>query len=101
MDDGDRKRPLAIDPATKPAWIGLLRGWVEAVIVAPSGRRYDLNEVSNAIGRLGFRELVPELKLLLDEELLRLKRAREGFLNAQRRGDNEATSNARMRYDNQ
>jgi hypothetical protein len=101
MEDEARKRPLAIDPATKQAWISLLRGWAEAMIVVPSGRRYEINEVSNAIGRLGFRELVPELKRLLDEELLRLKKARDGFLDAQRRGDIEATSDARMRYDNQ
>src|SRR5262249_6343824 len=31
-EDGDRKRPLEIEPATKAAWINLLRGWVEAVI---------------------------------------------------------------------
>jgi hypothetical protein len=101
MEDENRKQPLAIDPATKPAWVSLLRRWVETVIAAPSGRRYDLNEVSNAIGRLGFRELVPELKRLLDEELFRLKKAREGFLSAQRRGDIDATSDARTLYDNQ
>jgi hypothetical protein len=101
MEDEDRKRPLAIDPATKPVWITLMRGWTEAVIGAPAGRRYEINEVSNAIGRLGFRELVPELKRLLDEELLRLKKAREGFMDAQRRGDIEATSDARMCYDNE
>jgi hypothetical protein len=81
--------------------VGLLRRWTEAVIAAPAGRRYDINEVSNAIGRLGFRKLVPELKRLLDEELFRLKKAREGFADAQRRGDIEATSDARTLYDNQ
>ncbi|SIN88580.1 hypothetical protein SAMN05443247_00459 [Bradyrhizobium erythrophlei] len=100
-EDEDRKRPLAIDPVTKPAWIGLLRRWTEAVITASAGRRYDINEVSNAIGRLGFRELIPELKRLLDEDLSRLKRAREAFMDAQKRGDINATSDARMRYDNQ
>jgi hypothetical protein len=77
-DDEDRKRALEIDPATKPAWLDLVRRWVETMIKARSGRRYDLNEVSNAIGRSGFRELVPELKRLLDEALLRLKKARIG-----------------------
>jgi hypothetical protein len=100
-DDEKRRKPLEIDPATKPAWLDLLRRWVETVIKAPSGRRHDLNEVSNAIGRLGFRELVPELKRLLDEELLRLRKAQEGFLSAQRRGDIDATSDARTHYDNQ
>lgn len=100
-DDEDRKAPLEIDPATKPEWLDLLRRWVRTAITATSGRRYDLNEVSNAIGRLGFRELVPEMKRLLDEELLRLKKAREGFLGAQQRGDIDATSDARTHYDNQ
>jgi len=71
------------------------------VISAPAGRRHDLNEVSNAIGRLGFPELVPELRRLLDEDLSRLKTARAGFMEAQRRGNIEATSDASMRYDNQ
>jgi hypothetical protein len=85
--DQDRKRPLAIDPATKSVWVNLLRRWVETVIAAPAGRRHDLNEVSNAIGRLGFQELVPELKRLLDEELSRLRKAREGFAEARHRSD--------------
>jgi hypothetical protein len=97
----DRKRSLAIDPATKDAWIDLLRRWVETVIAAPTGRRLELSEVSNAIGRLGFRELVPELKRLLDEDLSRLKKAREGSLAARRRGDIDATSDASTHYDNQ
>jgi len=97
----DRKRSLAIDPATKSVWIDLLRRWVDTIMAAPTGRRHELNEVSNAIGRLGFRELVPELKQLLDEELSRLKKAREGFLDTLRRGDIDTTSNAGARYDNQ
>jgi hypothetical protein len=100
-DDDVRKRPLKIEPTAKPAWIKLLRSWVEVVLAATSGRRHDLNEVSNAIGRLGFPELVPELKRLLDEELSRLKKARDGFLAAQTRRDTAAISDARMRYDNQ
>ena len=60
-----------------------------------------MNEVSNAIDRFGFRELVPELKRLLDEDLARLKKARDGFMDARRRGDIQATSDASMRYGNQ
>jgi hypothetical protein len=97
----DRKVSLAIDPTTKGVWIDLLRRWVETMMAAPTGRRHELKEVSNAIGRLGFRELVPELKQLLDEELSRLKKAREGFLDARRRGDIDATSDASTHYDNQ
>ena len=100
-DHEDRKGSLAIDPATKGMWIDLLRRWVETIISAPTGRRHDLAAVSNAIGRLGFQELVPQLKQLLDEELSRLETARAGSSDARRRGDIDATSDAGMRYDNQ
>lgn len=100
-DHDDRKSPIPVDPAVKPQLIGILRSWVEAVISSPSGGRYHLSEVSNAIGRVGFHELVPELKRLLDEDLVRLKKAREGFTKALKRGDIHATSDARMRYGNQ
>ena len=81
--------------------MGILRSWVETVISSPSNGRYHLNEVSNAIGRVGFRELIPELKRLLDEDLARLKKAIDGFLEARKRGDIRATSDASMRYGNQ
>jgi hypothetical protein len=100
-DSDDRKLPIPIEPAVKPQLIEILRGWVEIVISSPYGERYHLNEVSNAIGRFGFRELVPELKRLLDEDLTRLRKANDGFMDAQRRGDIRATSDARMRYGNQ
>ncbi|MCS3926102.1 hypothetical protein M2175_001133 [Bradyrhizobium elkanii] len=97
----DRKVALAIDPVTKNAWINRLRRWVDTVIAAPAGRRHDLNEVSNAIGRLGLPELVPDLKRLLDEDLLRLRVARAGYMEARRRGNIEAASDASTLYDNQ
>jgi hypothetical protein len=100
-EEEDRKHSLAIDPATRPQWISFLRRWAEAVVGAPTGGRSDLNNVSNAIGRMGFRELAPELRLLLDQEILRMEIARDGFVRARTRGDIEATSDARMRYDNQ
>jgi hypothetical protein len=100
-DQDDRKLPIPVDPDLRPQLIGILRSWVEAVISSPNSGRYDLSEVSNAIGRVGFRELVPELKRLLDEDLARLKKAIDGFLEAQRRGDIRATSDASMRYGNQ
>jgi hypothetical protein len=94
---------LAIVPGgeIKARLIAMLRSWVEAVITSSSGKRCELNEVSNAIGRFGFRELLPELKRLLDEDLARLRKARDGFMDARRRGDIEATSDASMRYGNQ
>jgi hypothetical protein len=100
-DDDDRKLPIPTDPALKPQLIGILRDWTKAVMSSPSGGRYHLNEVSNAIGRFGFRELVPELRHLLDEDLARLKTAIAGFTDALRRGDIHTTSDARMRYGNQ
>ena len=100
-NDDDRKQPIPIDLALKPRLISMLQGWVEVVISSPNGDRYYLNEVSNAIGRFGFRELVPELKRLLDEDLARLKKAREGLMDALRRGDIRASSDARNGYGNQ
>jgi hypothetical protein len=79
----------------------ILRNWVEVAISSPASDRYQLNEVSNAIGRFGFRELIPELKRLINEDLARLKRApdamrygnqyREAF---SRVGGNEAAAAA-------
>ncbi|HZT26528.1 MAG TPA: hypothetical protein VFA57_12550 [Pseudolabrys sp.] len=100
-DTNDRNTTIAVDAKAKSTLIGILRRWVEVVITSPKSRRWDLNEVSNTIGRFGFRELVPELIRLLDEELARLAKARDGFREAQRRGDIEATSDARMGYGNQ
>ena len=57
--------------------------------------------MSNAIGRFGFCELVPELKRLLDEDLARLKRAIDAGPEALRRGDIRASSDAAHRYGNQ
>ena len=51
---------------------------------SPSGERRHLNAVSNAIGRFGFPDLVPELKRLLDEDLVRLKRTLDGYSEARR-----------------
>jgi len=100
-DTNDRNTTIAVDAEAKSALIGILRRWVEVVVTSSESRRWHLNEVSNTIGRFGLRELVPELKRLLDEELARLAKAHDGFLAAQRRGDIEATSDARMRYGNQ
>jgi hypothetical protein len=99
-DTNDRNAVISVDPENKSALIGILRRWTEVVIASPESKRWHLNEVSNAIGRFGFRKLVPELIRLLDEELARLAKARDGFHAAQRRGDTQATSDARMRYGN-
>jgi hypothetical protein len=99
-DHSDRKSPIAVDADLKPQLIGVARSWVDAVISSPNGERHDLSEVANAVSRLGLRELVPELKRLLDEDLVRLKKARDGFMEALKRGDIRATSDARTLYTN-
>ena len=64
----DRRLPIAVDPRIKPQLVMILHTWVDVVISSPSSERYQLNEVSNAIGSFGLRELVPGLKRLLDED---------------------------------
>jgi hypothetical protein len=100
-DTNDRSATIAVDAEAKSALIDILRRWTETVVTSPEAKRWHLNEVSNAIGRFGLRELVPELIRLLDGELARLAKARDGFLEARRRGDIQATSDASMRYGNQ
>jgi NACHT C-terminal Alpha/Beta 2 len=100
-DRDDQHLPMRVDLTLKPQLVGILRRWVEVVISTPKGERYHLNEVSNAVGRFGFRELIPEVKRLLDEDLTRLEKARDGIMDARRRGDIRATSDASMLYGNQ
>lgn len=100
-DTNDPNATIVVGAEARSALIGILRRWTAVVATSPESKRWHLNEVSNAIGRFGFRELIPELIRLLDEELDRLLKARDGFREAQRRGDSEATSDARMRYGNQ
>lgn len=100
-DHNDHKVPMPIDLVIKPQLIYLLRRWVEVVVSSPSSERFHLKDVANAIGRLGLRELLPDLKRLLDEDLARLKKSLDGFSEAQKRGDIRATSDARTRYGNQ
>jgi hypothetical protein len=99
-DHNDRKFSIPGAADLKPQLIEMARVWVDAVISSPNGERHDLSEVSNAISRLGFLELVPEVKRLLDEDLARLKTARAGFMEALKHGDIRATSDARMLYTN-
>jgi NACHT C-terminal Alpha/Beta 2 len=100
-DSEDRKLPLPVDSDIKPKLIGVLRAWVDAVISSPKGERYHLYEVASAIGRFGFLELLPDLKRLLDEDLARLRKALDGRMDALRRGDIRASSDASTRYGNQ
>ncbi|WP_416193572.1 NACHT domain-containing protein [Nitrobacter sp. TKz-YC01] len=97
----DKNRVIPLDPKERIALVGILRRWAEFVCNSPESRRWHLCEVSNAIGRFGLHEIVSELTRLLDEELARLAKARDGYLDARRRGDIEARSGASMRYSNQ
>lgn len=69
------------------------------MLAIPTGGRRELSHVASAIGRLGFDELVPELKRLFDEDLLRLGNARAGRADALRRGDIVASSDASIIHD--
>jgi hypothetical protein len=100
-DSEDRNAALQIPAPFKDQIVGLIRRWVETVATSPTGKRHHLYPLANAIGRLAYPELIPELTRLLDEDTVRLQEAREGFQQAQRRGDIEATSDARMIYGNQ
>lgn len=100
-DSEERSEALEIPTEFKDRIIMIVRNWVDAVATSPTSQRYHLYPVANAIGRLAYRELVPELKRLLDEEIERLKKAREGFQDALRRGNIDATSEARTVYANQ
>jgi hypothetical protein len=96
-----RNVPLPVDPALKAELIGTLRRWVEAVLASSDAGRYQLNEVSNAIAAFGLSELLPELQRLLNEELGRLRKSLGCRMEALRRGDSRAASDAAMRYSNQ
>jgi len=100
-DDEERNAALQVPASFKDQIVGIMRRWVETVVKSPTGKRHHLYPLANAIGRLAYRELIPELKRLLDEDIERLRKARDGFQEAQRRGDIEATSDARSIYGNQ
>ena len=99
-DHDDRKSILPMGPDIKSQLIGIVRKWVSAVIASPVSDRHDLSQVASAIGRLGFRELVPELKHLLDEDLARLRKDQGGIMEAFRRGNIRAMSHVRTLYTN-
>jgi hypothetical protein len=100
-DDDNRKVPLRLDSAAKTTMMDVLRHWTDIIIKSPTAERYDLSEVSNAIGRFGFPELVPDLKRLLDEDLSRRQAAITQRMNALNRGDRRVNSDAAMGYGNQ
>ena len=97
----DRDAALQIPAPFKDQIVEITRRWVGVAATSPTGKRHHLYPLANAIGRLAYPELLPELKRLLDEDIARLRTAREGFQQAQRRGDGEATSDARTIYGNQ
>lgn len=100
-NDDEKKIALQVPAALKDQIIGVMKRWVECVLTSPAAKRCHLYPVANAIGRLGYRELIPELKRLLDEDIARLGKAREGLKEALQRHDVEAASEARTGYANQ
>ncbi len=97
----EQRRRIPVPPEERDEWIEILRSWVSLIVSSDTSQRYDLCEVAKAIGRFGFPELADELKRLIDEELVRLQRAKDGFIQARRAGDVTAASEASMRYGNQ
>jgi hypothetical protein len=100
-DSEQRSASLNVDSALKSQIIGAVRTWVEVVSMSPNVKRHHLYPVANAIGRLGYPELLPELMRLLDEELARLKKARVEAGEMRRRGVSASSSDATMVYANQ
>ena len=92
-----QKSTLPLNEAQRPKMLDVLRTWARTVLGAPSAPRYELVEVANAIGRCGLCELLPEIKQLIDEDLVRLQRA----LEARRQGNRADSSDVAMRYGNQ
>jgi hypothetical protein len=99
-DSDDRKSPPRVDPQLRETIVRILRSWCEAVLSSATGNRSHMHNVANAIGRFAYPELWPELKRLLDEDMTRHKAAREGAIDARRRGDTAAASDASMSYSN-
>ena len=97
---GDPNNPEALIPVPdlkKASLIVRMQHWARTVLASPQEMRSDWCEVSNAIGRWGLAELVPEITQLLDRELLRLRT----LMDAVARGDRSEIDDARMRYSNQ
>ncbi len=100
-DSNNLDAPIPIPDSKKEILIARMRHWARTVLVCPQATRSDLCEVSNAIGRLGLGELVPEITQLLDRELVRLRKLMDGLRDALSRGDRTLIDDARMRYSNQ
>lgn len=73
----DRQLPLLTDGALKDRLAELIRGWVDLLLQTPGSTRYQLAELARAIGRVGHRRSVEDLRRLLDTDLARWREARE------------------------
>jgi hypothetical protein len=97
---GDANNSDALIPvpdSKKEEVIVRMQQWTRTVLASPQATRADWCEVSNAIGRWGFTELVPQITQLLDRDLVRLRE----LMGALARGDRSEINDARMRYSNQ
>ncbi len=98
--DDARNRALISEGPLLHRLINCVRQWAEAVVASPETKRRDLAEVARAIGRIGRPELVPDLKRLLDEDLVRWQQLREARLGAAHRATIEMRSDASTSWTN-
>jgi hypothetical protein len=68
---GSRKPRLRIDDDAKTALVGALKRWAGILGSSKESKRSQLADLASAIGRTGAVEALPELKMLLDEDLRR------------------------------
>jgi hypothetical protein len=96
-DSNNLDATIPIAGSKREAVIARMQHWTRTVLTSSQATRSDLCEVSNAIGRWGLADLVPEITQLLDRELVRLRK----LVDALARGDRTEINDARMRYGNQ
>jgi hypothetical protein len=97
-DGPDRQLPLLTDGAPKDRLAELIRGWVDLLLQTPGATRYQLAELASAIGRVGHRRSVEDLRRLLDTDLARWREARETRQAARARGQHDDRTDASMSY---
>jgi hypothetical protein len=95
-----RKRPLATESPRRTELIECVRRWVEVLLSSPNTTRHHLANVAMAIGRIGHLSLVPDLRRLLAEDLMRWRQVREAFRTAPGSASIEVRSDASTSWTN-